>query len=410
MSTTGPSATPTTTDSSSSATPTTSYGYPYWGGSSGFSSTWVTWVSVVVVAGVVVALLCSRYFYIRRFYHRPTFRAYFVPDKGIHLKWLGIHIAGPPHRIPRDPPPSYAATARRRRRRGRQTAGETVAEGGRRIGAPDADDGWDDLDMVERGGGPGGLVPAVPATLDELPRYYVDSGLPGYSGGDGDAADEAERIRAEAAAAGESSVIPSAAEYEAAIRASRDPAAAGTAAAPSHSHDPHPPAYPPPAHLSAPTAADVPARPARPALAGRTSTARSALLLSAFRRAPSPAPSLDADVGAPSATSAAAVDGPPHALGAPSSSSSSSTTTFDSAPSSPRTRPVHLERTRSSESASSASTKLGKSAAASSSSAEGKRSLALDGGDDDESADASSSRVKLDGVDTAHESGKGGDA
>ncbi|GAA5856200.1 hypothetical protein JCM9279_000935 [Rhodotorula babjevae] len=407
MSTAAPSTTPTATTATSSASPTTTYGYPYWGGSSGFSSTWVTWVSVVVVAGVLVALLCSRYFYIRRFYHRPTFRAYFVPDKGIHVKWLGIHIAGPPHRIPREPPPSYAATARRRRRRGRQTAGETVAEGGRRIGACDDDDGWDDLDMVERGGA-GGLVPAVPATLDELPRYYVDSGLPGYFGGEGDAADEAERIRAEAAAAGESSVIPSAAEYEAAIRASRDPAAAtaagSTAAgASSSAGDQHPPAYPPAAHLSAPTASDVPARPARPTLPGRSSTARSALILSAFRRAPSPAPD----------AIAASADGPPHALGAPASSSSSSTT-FDSAPSSPRTRPAHLERTPSTESASSASTKLGKSAAASSSSVRGKRSLALDGEDDegDASTDASSSRVNLDGGDKAQhrEGGKGGDA
>ncbi|KPV71843.1 uncharacterized protein RHOBADRAFT_56235 [Rhodotorula graminis WP1] len=404
MSTTASSTTPTVTGSSSSATPTTTYGYPYWGGSSGFSSTWVTWVSVVVVAGVVVALLCSRYFYIRRFYHRPTFRAYFVPDKGIHLKWLGIHIAGPPHRIPREPPPSYAATARRRRRRGRQTAGETVAEGGRRIGARDDDDGWDDLDMVERGGPGGGLVPAVPATLDELPRYYVDSGLPGYTGGEGDAADEAERIRAEAAAAGESSVIPSAAEYEAAIRASRDPAAAASTGAEAFSNDQHPPAYPPAAHLSAPTPADVPARPARPTLPGRTSTARSALLLSAFRRAPSPSPSPDVAAGA-----SAPADGPPHALGAPSSSSSSSAT-FDSAPSSPRTRPADLERSASSESTSSASTKLGKSAAASSSSVKGKRSLALEDDDGDESADASSSRVKLDGGDKAHEGGKGGDA
>jgi len=262
--------------------------------------------------------------------------------------------------------------------------------------------------MVERGGGAGGLVPAVPATLDELPRYYVDSGLPGYTGGEGDAADEAERIRAEAAAAGESSVIPSAAEYEAAIRASRDPdaaaAAAAVGAAPSSDAPQHPPAYPPAAHLSAPTASDLPARPARPTLPGRSSTARSALLLSAFRRAPSPAPD-----SAPVASSGTAADGPPHALGSAPSSSSSSSTTFDSAPSSPRTRPAHLERTPSTESSSSASTKLGKSAAASSSSVRGKHGLALDD-EGDESADASSSRVKLDGSDKQHEVGKDGDA
>ena len=258
--------------------------------------------------------------------------------------------------------------------------------------------------MVERGGPGGGLVPAVPATLDELPRYYVDSGLPGYTGGEGDAADEAERIRAEAAAAGESSVIPSAAEYEAAIRASRDPAAAASTGAEAFSNDQHPPAYPPAAHLSAPTASDLPARPARPTLPGRSSTARSALLLSAFRRAPSPAPD-----SAPVASSGTAADGPPHALGSAPSSSSSSSTTFDSAPSSPRTRPAHLERTPSTESSSSASTKLGKSAAASSSSVRGKHGLALDD-EGDESADASSSRVKLDGSDKQHEVGKDGDA
>ncbi|BGP43284.1 hypothetical protein JCM10450v2_007434 [Rhodotorula kratochvilovae] len=357
--------------------PSTSSGYTYgagytWGaGADGsFSSSWVTWVSVVVVAGVVVALLCSRYFYIRRFYS-PTLRAYFIPAKGVHIPWLRLHIAGPPERIPREPPPSYSAAARRRRRRGRQTAGETVGEGGRRVGDRDADDGWDDLSLAERGS-------VVGVAVDELPRYYVDSGLPGYFGGDGDAADEAERIRVEAATAGESSVIPSAAEYEAASRAARDPNAPPEAL----------PAYPPAAHLSPPGAPDVP----RPA-AMRSSTARSSLLLSAFRRAPSPQPF----ALAPAVPATGAEDALPRA--------STSSSSLDSTTSSHDAHPG-LRRSASTSSGSSDATKLD----ASTSTAASMKGKKAD--DEGEGADASSSRVKLDddGTEKPLQEGKGGDA
>ncbi|GAA6005346.1 uncharacterized protein JCM10292_005389 [Rhodotorula paludigena] len=240
------------------ASGTTGYNYGYWGGGDGgdFSSSWVTWVSIVVVAGVVIALLCSRYFYIRRYYV-PSFRAYFVPAKGIHIAWLGLHVHGAPARIPREPPPSYSAYGMaRRRRRGRQTVGDTVGEGGARFGGPDEDDGWD-LDTAERG------------LKDELPRYYVDVGLPGYSAGGGSGAEAAERIRRDE---GEDSVaLPSAAEYEAASRASR----AGVAE----------PVYPPTAHLAPSATLDAP-QPATP----QPPFVRSPSLLSAFRLGSSPAP------------------------------------------------------------------------------------------------------------------------
>ncbi|GAA6058133.1 hypothetical protein JCM3770_001943 [Rhodotorula araucariae] len=359
------------------ATPSTSNGYgTFWGaGADGsFSSSWVTWVSVVVVAGVVVALLCSRYFYIRRFYS-PTLRAYFIPAKGIHVPWIRLHIAGPPERIPREPPPSYSTAERRRRRRGRQTAGETVGEGGRRIGDRDADDGWDDLSLAERGS-----VVAV----DELPRYFVDSGLPGYFGGDGNAADEAERIRAEAAAAGESSVIPSAAEYEAASRAARGLDTQVDAQ----------PAYPPAAHLSPPGPPHLP----RPA-AMRSATARSSLLLSAFRRAPSPQPSGETLPPAMSSTTATD-DVLPR--------SSASSTSLDSTASLHDAHPG-LRRSASTSSGSSDATKLD---ASTSTSASIKGKQAVDEGD---GTDASSSRVKLDtggsdGGEKPLHDGKGGDA
>ncbi|BGP19908.1 hypothetical protein JCM10213v2_008039 [Rhodosporidiobolus nylandii] len=261
----------------------------YWGGGDGgaFSSSWVTWVSLVIVAGVLLALLFSRYFYIRRAYggKGPTLRAYFIPPKGIHIRRLGIHIRGPPPRTPREPPPSYSlATGRRRRRRNRQTVGETLGAGGTRLGDRDEDDGWDDEEAA---------VGGVQGRQEGLPQYSVDVALPGYATGEGSEAAmaEAERIRAlgltpvipSAATSdnggGDGDVLPSAAEYEAQSRAARDS-----------------PAYPPAAHLSPPSPTSLAAPTPRPSAPQRSHTARSSTFLGTLsmpsfaRRAPSPSP------------------------------------------------------------------------------------------------------------------------
>lgn len=235
--------------------------------------------------------------------------------------------------------------------------------------------------MVERGGGastPGiGGVGAVPL-VDELPRYYVDSGLPGYFGGDGDAADEAERIRAEAAAAGESSVLPSAAEYEAAVRAGRDPHDAQHQQPRQDEAGPvgaAQPAYPPAAHLSPQTASDLP----RPAAPARSNTARSALLLSAFRCAPSPNPEPPLPAAPPRGSDTADA---PHA--------SSSTSSLDEAHHHHGMGGLHRTASSSSVSLSSASTKLDGASVR-----KGKQAAAGEE-EDGAGADASSSRVKLD--------------
>lgn len=174
------------------------------------------------------------FFYIRRYYP-PTMRAYFVPTKGININRLGIHIRGPPARIPHENPPPYMYATefgygRRRRRRGRQTVGDTVGEGGARIGERDEDDMFDGDLTAERASISGGTAPVA---REPLPRYYVDAGLPMYEIGDGSAAEEAERIRAEAAVAGaegdEVDALPTAAEYEAASRAARNNATTGAA-------------------------------------------------------------------------------------------------------------------------------------------------------------------------------------
>ncbi|GAA5985240.1 hypothetical protein JCM11641_003645 [Rhodosporidiobolus odoratus] len=256
----------------------------YWGdGSAGFSGSWVTWVSLIIVAGVILALLFSRYFYIRRAYSgaRPTVRSYFLPSKGLHIPLFNLHIRGPPQRIPREAPPSYyATTGRRRRRRHRQTVGETLGAGGARIGQRDQDDGWDDEAAIE---GPGPM----------LPQYFVDIALPAYAGGDGTAAEEAERIRAQnlvTAAGGGGEALPSATEYEAHSRAARDTVvgAAGEAG--------QPPTYPPVAHLASASASPIPPPPPSRPTPSRSATARSSILsslplaLPSFRRSASNSP------------------------------------------------------------------------------------------------------------------------
>ncbi|GAA5956956.1 hypothetical protein JCM8115_003875 [Rhodotorula mucilaginosa] len=204
-----------------------------WGGN--FSTNWVTWVSIVVLVGLLIGISTARFFYIRRYYP-PTWRSYFLPAKGLHINRFGIHIRGPPPRIPREEPPPYIFATefgphgRRRRRRGRQTVGATVGEGGARIGERDQDDMWD-VDLVGGADGNGTGPAGTPGLVrDELPRYFVDGGLPMYDVGDGSAAEEAERIRAEAAASGAADAdpletLPTAAEYEAASRAARNNAA-----------------------------------------------------------------------------------------------------------------------------------------------------------------------------------------
>ncbi|BGP35191.1 hypothetical protein JCM10296v2_007023 [Rhodotorula toruloides] len=359
-------ATATTSSASASSTSNTSYGSAgsYWGDSNGsFSNSWVTWVSIIILAGVVVALLASRFFYIRRYYP-PTLRSYFIPAKGIRIRRLGIYIRGPPERIPREPPPSYDIAAnggRRRRRRGRQTVGEMVGEGGVRLGERDVDDGWDDLDFVERGA----------RQVDELPHYTADNGLPMYTVGDGSASEEAERIRARAMADGLEDVLPTAAEYEAASRNQRDGAVARTEADSA-------PAYPPVAHL-----ADA----RRPPFNPRTTTARSSLLLSAFtRRAPSPAPS----------TSSAAHHPPtaPHPHEYPPRASTSSDT-LDA--------PAHLPSTLRRSASSTTSTSASGSSSSSEAGKAGEERKKERGEDMTVGGEASSSTLKLEAKDERRE-------
>ncbi|GAA5845844.1 hypothetical protein JCM3766R1_004629, partial [Sporobolomyces carnicolor] len=212
----------------------------------------ITYLAIIVVAGVVVALVSSRYFYIRRYYAKPTLRAYFLPKGGVHIKWLRIHIKGAPNRTLLTEMTTldqvYGASAgqrggerRRRRRRNRQTVGETLGPGGVRIGDGDDDDGWDDdydnFDLESGGGGNRDRT----GQRGELPAYQHDSGLPAYVGpANGLATTNAGTSQSGHASGGgaadEVDALPSAAEYEALSRAGRD-GASGL------------PTYPPPVHV-----------------------------------------------------------------------------------------------------------------------------------------------------------------
>ncbi|GAA5888491.1 hypothetical protein JCM6882_008641 [Rhodosporidiobolus microsporus] len=381
-----------------------------WGGQGddeSIRSSWITWCSLVIVAVVVLALLVSRFFYIRRYYS-PTFRSYFVPPKGIHIKWLGISIVGPPPRAPREPPPSYyQTTGQRRRRRHRQTVGETLGAGGTRLGQRDEDDMWegDEVDMAERGvAGPG----AMSRGGEMLPQYYVDLGLPQYQTGDGTAAEEAERIRAIAAAGQDAEALPSAAEYEAASRAARNAAAAADGAGAEGgdgANDGTTPTYPPVAHLapsSAPPASSSSSTTttSRPS-AVRSTTARSANFLASLpflNRAPSPTP--------PPASAPAGV------AGAAAPRASTSQETFDDARTlddraSDETAAIGrhrrpgggVHRSSSSASGSSGGTKLGSSDEDDSEEGGARRKKDVDAG----ALTASSSKVRLDGAEKAEE-------
>ncbi|GAA5903230.1 uncharacterized protein JCM6883_002735 [Sporobolomyces salmoneus] len=237
---------PSPTTSSSPNIPTSTNGEsssysnstPYDYNSSAFTTSWITYLAIIVVAGVLVALISSRYFYIRRYYVRPSLRAYFLPKSGIHIPFLRIHIDGAPNRTVVGTMTTldevYGASAgqrgerRRRRRRGRQTVGETLGPGGARIGERDQDDEWDEEEEIERNGAGG--------ERGELPMYEANSGLPAYAAPpvpmttinrtttrqEGDEVD----------------ALPTAAEYEALSRGNRD----GTT-------NNNLPTYPPPVHV-----------------------------------------------------------------------------------------------------------------------------------------------------------------
>nr|CRX79196.1 hypothetical protein [Leucosporidium scottii] len=141
------------------------------------------YVAAAIAAGVFLSLLLARYFFIKRHYP-PTFRAYFIPLKGIHIPFLHLHIDGPPPRPNnrRDGPPSYGVSIMQRRRRDRTTRGEGIGEGGRRRGERDGDDGFDGEGEHVGGEGASGGV-----GQDELPMYVLETGLPGYHTVDGEA-------------------------------------------------------------------------------------------------------------------------------------------------------------------------------------------------------------------------------
>jgi len=240
-----------------------------------FTTSWITYLAIIVVAGVLVALLSSRYFYIRRFYASPSFRAYFLPRNGIHIPFLRLHIAGPPARINVDELRSrgeldeYGASAnqrreRRRRRRNRQTVGETLGEGGTRLGERDQDDQWDDDDDLELGGqgGGGGGQEMRERMREDLPQYHIDSGLPAYapppppvgffepaSSTSTSTSDTTPNLTTET---DEVDALPTAAEYEALSRVGRDAPGGGSLSIPTypppiHVHNPHLyPSEPPP--------------------------------------------------------------------------------------------------------------------------------------------------------------------
>ncbi|GAA6060893.1 hypothetical protein JCM10212_000176 [Sporobolomyces blumeae] len=223
-----------------------------------FTTSWITYLAIVVVAGVFVAVISSRFFYIRRFYERPSLRAYFIPRNGIHWSKLGVHIKGAPGRIEStvNYMEEYGASAhqraerRRRRRRDRQTVGETLGAGGTRLGQRDEDDVWDDeveLDAEEREiGGDGTMVERRRARVrDDLPAYVADSGLPAYAAppppvGHAEHGSEPAPNATDGTGRRPDEVdLPTAAEYEALSRAGRD-------GAPSTLHLP---TYPPAVHV-----------------------------------------------------------------------------------------------------------------------------------------------------------------
>jgi len=156
--------------------------------------------------------------------------------------------------------------ARRRRRRNRQTVGETLGEGGTRLGERDQDDQWDDDDDdLESGGGQEMRERGGSGPREDLPQYNVDSGLPAYApppppvgffdpaSPPSDVTPNSTTTTTRQEGQDEVDQLPTAAEYEALSRAGRDaPGATGSLSIPTypppiHVHNPHLyPSEPPP--------------------------------------------------------------------------------------------------------------------------------------------------------------------
>lgn len=207
---------------------------------------------------------------------------------------------------------------------------------------------WD-VDLV--GGADGAIGPTgTPGHVrDELPRYFVDGGLPMYDVGDGSAAEEAERIRAEAAASGAAGAdlletLPTAAEYEAASRAARNNAAESGNPHAESQHD----------RVRGEQGVDHnadggAAYPPRPPPVVRTTTGRSSILSAFTRGGNLQRPPLTTN---PSGTTAApaADDGRESAASSSSASTSTVSTTLDVLPAIRRTASLESGATGSSSS------------------------------------------------------------
>lgn len=201
---------------------------------------------------------------------------------------------------------------------------------------------WD-VDLVGGADGTGTGPAGTPGLVrDELPRYFVDGGLPMYEVGDGSAAEEAERIRAEAAASGAAEAdaletLPTAAEYEAASRAARNNAAESGHAHAEVQHD---------RARGEENADGGAAYPPRPPPVARTTTGRSSILGAFTRGGNLQRPPLTTN---PSGTAATADDGRDSAASS-SASTSTVSTTLDVLPAIRRTASLDSGATGSSSS------------------------------------------------------------
>lgn len=208
---------------------------------------------------------------------------------------------------------------------------------------------WD-VDVAGANGiGPAGTPGLV---RDDLPRYFVDGGLPMYEVGDGSAAEEAERIRAEAAASGaaadELEALPTAAEYEAASRAARNTAVPEGGHAGADGQDG---ARRDQGHDETAAPGDgCTAYPPRPPPVARTTTGRSSIL-GAFSRARASSPERNHHRGSLQRPPLATGNGTTHDrddFASSSASTSTVSTTLDVLPALHRTTSLESEATGSS--------------------------------------------------------------
>ncbi|KAM0747828.1 hypothetical protein T439DRAFT_328499 [Meredithblackwellia eburnea MCA 4105] len=199
--------TPTTTTSSgvvpsdSSSASSTGTTNPNSSLFNGISPLVLDYVAAAIVLSIILTLLIARYHFIKRYYPVSP-RAFFVPVRGVHLKWLGIHVNGPP---PRPVHSSLGAGGGstfgssgaagsyyfvrgpdgvlvRRRRRDRTARGVGIGEGGEREGERDEDDLFDN-----EGGGCRSTE-----ERERLPEYRAkDTDLPPYK------EEEEEEVRVE---------------------------------------------------------------------------------------------------------------------------------------------------------------------------------------------------------------------